>query len=85
MISEAEQTDMILGNNVLETRPYDLYPLEQAQRRLWHPIYFQSEGEFIQIQIILSDAQMRTSAIAWSPFVLEGLTLYTNPTRARLE
>lgn len=87
MIQQAQNTNMILGNNVLETRPYDinLYPLEQVQRRLWHPVYFQSEGEFIQIQIIMSDTQIRTTAIAWSPFVLEGLTLFTQPTRNRLE
>jgi hypothetical protein len=80
-------TNSNMGNGVLETRPYDplLYPFEQVQDRLWHPIYFQSDGQTIQIRIYFSDTQIRTPDIAWDDFTLEGLVLHTQPTSARLQ
>lgn len=76
-----------LGTYILETSPYNpvFYPLEQTQERLWHPIYFQSDGEFIQIIIYLSPAQQSNSGIAFENIELEGLVLHTQPTRSRLE
>lgn len=76
-----------LGISVLETSPYDptYYPLEQTQERLWHPLYFQADGEFVQISIYMSDAQMTNNAISLSDFELEGLTLYCQPTTSRME
>lgn len=76
-----------LGTSVLETSPYNpvYYPLEQTQQRLWHPIYFQSDGEFIQIIIYLSPVQQSTPGIAFENIELEGLALHTQPTRSRLE
>lgn len=85
MVNAGTNTQMIMGNNVLETFPYTLYPLEQEQDRLWHPVYFQTDGEFIQINIIFTDFQIRTNDIAFSPFEIEGIILYTQPTRSRLE
>lgn len=78
-------TDTIVGNNILETSPYASVSLEQFQSRLWHPVYFQGDGEFIQIEIFMSDTQLRTRAIAWSDFQLEGMTLYTTPTSSRMQ
>lgn len=76
-----------LGTYVLETSPYPVayYPLEQTQERLWHPIYFQSDGEFIQLYISLSPLQQSTPEIAFEDFEIEGLILHTQPTRSRLE
>lgn len=87
MIQEGEDTGAIMGNNVLETYPYDpaLYPFEQVQQRLWHPIYFQSDGECIQINIYLSDPQMINPATAWSDFQLEGMILHTQSTSERMQ
>jgi hypothetical protein len=80
-------TNAILGNNILETSPYPitLAPLEQDQELLWHPVYFQSDGTMIQIRIFLSDAQMINQTTAWSFFEMQGLTLFTQPTTARLQ
>lgn len=85
MVTAADETLMIMGNNVLETSPYALYPLEFQQVRLWHPVYFQTDGDFVQILISFNDEQIRNSDIAFSPFEIEGLILHTQPTRARLE
>jgi hypothetical protein len=85
MIEAAQNTLSSLGNNILETFPYALYPLEQTQTRLWHTIYFQTDGEFIQFYFYLSDAQIRTPDIAFSGFELEGMLWHTMPTTARLQ
>ncbi len=77
-------TNSMLGNNILETSPYALAPLEQMQERLWHPVYFQSDGTCIQIYIYLNDAQISSSAIAWSFFEIQGMILYVQPTTTRL-
>ncbi len=78
-------TGMLMGNGVLETRPYALYPLEQQQELLWHPVYFQTDGQTVQILIFMNDSQMIEPLIAWSDFVLEGLVLHTQATSARLQ
>lgn len=80
-------TNMVMGNSVLETKPYSpiYYPLEEFQRRLWHPVYFQTTGEFIQIDILLSDTQMRNPLISLEDFQLEGMILWCLPTSQRLE
>jgi hypothetical protein len=87
MIQAGQQTGAIVGTGVLETSPYNplYYPLEQEQTRLWHPIYFQTDGECIQIVIFMSDAQIRNEDIAFSGFELEAMVLSTQRTRARLE
>lgn len=79
------QTNM--GNGMLETSPYDpaIYPFEQVQERLWHPVYFQTDGQTIQIFIYMSPDQITNTSIAWSDFVLEGLVLHTQATSARLQ
>lgn len=87
MITAGTNTGSIMGNNVLETSPYDpaIYPLEQVQDRLWHPIYFQSDGECIQIFMYFSQAQLTNPAIAWSDFQLEGMVLHCANTSERLQ
>jgi hypothetical protein len=76
-------TNVVLGSNTLDTSPYTLIPLEASQRLLWHQIFFNGEGDSVQIRIYLSDTQMKDVAIAESDFTLEGLILYTQPTRVR--
>ena len=74
-----------MGNNVLDTSPYPLVPLEQFQERLWHPIYFQTDGECIQLFMYLTDGQLRDPGVAFEDFQLEGMILYTLPTAQRLQ
>jgi hypothetical protein len=85
MVEQSQDTLSSLGNNILETFPYALYPLEEQQERLWHTIYFQTEGEFIQMALYFQDFQIRTPAIALSPFEIEGMIWHTMPTSARLQ
>lgn len=87
MIYNAEQTGALQGDGTLQTSPYDptYYPLEQEQRRLWHPIYFQTDGECVQLYMYMNDSQMVVPDIAFSDFQLEGMVLHTQPTTSRLE
>lgn len=85
LVNDGFGTDSIMGTSVLETFPYTLVPLEQFQERLWHPIYFQTDGECIQLFMYQDDIQLRTPAIAFEDFQLEGMILYTLPTAQRLQ
>ena len=86
MIQAGIGNDSIMGNNVLETSPYALYPLENEQSLLWHPVYFQTVGEFVQLYLYFTSDQMVDADISLnSEFELEAMTLYTTRTSARLE
>lgn len=85
MVEEAKNSDCILGQSILETEAYTTVPFEKTQVRLWHPIYFQTEGEFIQFLLQFSDDQITTPVIALSDFQLEGMIWHTMPTSSRLQ
>ena len=74
-----------LGSNVVETRPYDLIPFEQAQERLWHPAYLFADGECIQLELYLTDEQATNPDIVESGFELHAMTFYATPTSSRLQ
>lgn len=75
----------LIGNGVLETSPYALIPLESVQDRLWHPVYPMCDGEYIQLNMYMTDAQLRDSLIAWSAFQLHVMTFYATKTSSRLQ
>ncbi len=87
MIAAAQATTSIMGTNVLETKPYpiDLYPFEQEQKLLWHSIYFQSSGEFIQLVMYFGRNQMMNPNISLVEFELEAMCLITQPTSERMQ
>jgi len=84
MIDEATATGSIMGTSILETSPYTLKPLEKVQDQLWHPVYFQTDGDSVQIKIYMNDDQMTTDAISSSWFELHAMVLYTRKTSTRL-
>lgn len=85
MLDAGTNTNMIMGTGVLETSPYPSVALESVQTRLWHPVYFQTEGECIQLAISMSNDQITVPAIAWSDFQLEGMVLHTMAVSTRLQ
>jgi hypothetical protein len=84
-VNQATETGTIVGNNILETSPYALVPREKVQDLLWHPIYFQGDGEFVQIEIYMSNEQIIQPAIAFSDFQIEAIIMHTTPTSYRLQ
>jgi hypothetical protein len=87
MVQNASTTGALVGTSVLETFPYDatLYPFEQQQDRLWHQVYFQSEGECIQLFMYMTFPQITEPDVAFSPFELEGMVLHTMPVGDRVQ
>ncbi len=85
MINAGVATGTLMGTGILQTSPYALYPLEQEQERLWHPVYFQTTGQCVQLYMTMSITQITNPDISWEDFQLEGMILYCNPTSQRLE
>ncbi len=91
LVTDGAGTGALLGTNVLETFPYPSSVLEFNQQRLWHPIYFQSDGEAIELSLYFKDdpnlalSQIRRKSVVWSDFQLEGMVLYTMATTDRLQ
>lgn len=71
--------DVLLGSNTLYTRPEDNATYQPNQVRIWHRYYLQTQGQFIQIQIFMSDRQMRDLEISQADFQLDGIILYVEP------
>ena len=84
-IAQAQAVGAQVGTGILETTPYDLYPFEQQQDRLWHPIYFNSDGTATQLSFYLSNAQMSNYSIAVADFQLGAMCFYCVRTSSRLQ
>ncbi|MCH7641300.1 hypothetical protein IID22_03830, partial [Patescibacteria group bacterium] len=78
----------ILGNSILETISFPTIPLEDQMERFWHSVYFQAQGETIQLRIFWSDDQMRgpivdgkqeTTLIPFLDFQLHGMIFFASP------
>lgn len=75
----AKSTGALVGTNVLETSAYTLVPRELFQTRLWHPVYFQADGEYVQFYFYLSNDQAMTADIVDSPFELHAMVVHAQP------
>jgi len=87
MVGGGASTASLMGTSVLETSPYDpaYYPLEQFQDRLWHPVYFQSDGNSIQLYMYMTYDQMINRNISLSDFEMEGWVIYAQATTSRMQ
>lgn len=85
MITQNALTNTIVGTSVLETSPYALAPFEYQQTRLWHPVYFLAEGEYVQFYFYLSNAQCVDPTISEAAFQLHAMIVHATPTASRLQ
>lgn len=76
-VQEGKNTFSNMGTNVLELHAYSGNLIEHYKKTLWRTVYFQAAGEFVNITISMSDAQMLDSDISLSPFELQGMIIYT--------
>lgn len=58
-VEQGAATGALLGNSILETSPYELEDYENQQARLWHTLYFQAEGNVIQLEIYWTEDQYK--------------------------
>ena len=75
----------IVGTGILETYPYPTVPFEQDAERLWHPVYFQGDGEVIQFQLTMSQDQMMDPNIRTQDFELHAMLITAEKTAMRFQ
>jgi len=85
MLTQNNGPQAMVGTSILETSPYALVPFEDQQERLWHPVYFLAEGEYIQFHFYLNYDQSRNVDIAESDFQLHSMIINSTPTASRLQ
>ena len=80
MKEESAISGTALGEFTLDCFPYvGLSTIENTQNLLWHSLYFQSSGSFIQIRLYYSDTIMLTNSIVEEGLEIEGMVLHTSP------
>lgn len=84
MVSDSQPQPLgsgsIVGTSILETSPYATVPFEASASQLWHPLYFQGDGEFIQLNIRLTDQEMQNVNVVNSPFQLHAMLFWAQQT-----
>ena len=78
-------TGSLLGTTTLDTFPYPSIPFEADASRLWHPVYFQADGECVQLNIAMNDEQLRDVDIREADFQLHAMVFYAQPSSTRLQ
>lgn len=85
LLEDSAGNGVLLGTGTLDTFPYPDIPFEQNTTRLWHPVYFQADGEVVQLQLIMNDQQMRNVDVMESGFALHAMCIYATPTSYRFQ
>ena len=85
LLQDSAGNGVLLGTGTLDTFPYPDIPFEQNTTRLWHPVYFQADGEVVQLQLIMNDEQMKNVDIRESGFALHAMCIYAQPTSYRFQ
>lgn len=91
LLQDSAANGVLLGTGTLDTFAYTLAnntpaPIEYEKNatRLWHPVYFQADGEVVQLKLELSDEQMTDVDIRESDFTLHAMCITAQPTSNRL-
>jgi len=77
LVTDGEASGALMGTSILETSPYATITLEATQKRFWHVLYPQAEGETIQMRFYLSADQMLDEEIALSDFQLNAFSIFS--------
>ena len=78
-IQQRVDPGVLLGSNVLYTKPEDTKPSQMDSDQIWHRYYLETESQFLQLLFFMSDEQMRNLAIARSNFVMHAMIFYVEP------
>lgn len=86
IIDDSQGTGALVSTGVLETTPFTTPNMtnnsETTQQRLWHSVYLQAEGEYIQYIMYYNDTQMLNPLISMgSDFQLNAVAFYAQKTR----
>ncbi len=70
---------VILGSNTLFTKPEKPLGEEGSQSYIWHRFFLQTEAQFIQLKLFMTDEQMRDKEISGADFVMQAMMIYADP------
>ena len=85
LLQDSAGNGVLLGTGTLDTFAYPDIPFEADAVRLWHPVYFQADGEVVQLQLTMNDEQMRSVDVMQSGFALHAMCIYATPTSYRFQ
>jgi len=77
MSDDAIDTGCDLGEPILETSAYELVPMEEFQKQLWHAYYLQARGSYIQFRFFMTDEQMLLKSLSEADFQLNAFIIST--------
>lgn len=87
LLEDSAASGTLVGTGTLDTFSYTAangvaapIPFEDTQARLWHPVYLQAEGEVVQLQLTMNDAQMRNIDIRLCDFQLHAMVIFAQST-----
>lgn len=78
-IQDQVGSNVLLGTNVLYTKPEETQTFQVNQQQIWHRYYVQTQSQFLQLLFFMSDAQMRDIDISQSDFELHAMIFYAEP------
>lgn len=80
-------SNLVVNSNVLSTDAYSAVyaPLESWQEQLWHPIYPNTYGSFLQFRITFNDEQVLDPTIVDADFAIYAMVITTSQTSSRLQ
>ena len=68
--------NVMLGTNTIRTSPDNLDNVGYAKQTIWHRVYGYADGQTVQVQLNLSDEQMKNRLINQADVVLYAMILY---------
>lgn len=80
VVDQATTSLSLIGTSNLQLSSYTLIPYEALQQQMWHTVYFQAEGSFIQFNIFYNDDQMIQNDTSLKDFQLHSMILSAMPT-----
>src|SRR3989338_4383171 len=85
LLTDAQSSGAIFGTNILSTAPVALIPLETYQDRFWHSVTFACSGEYIQLHLYLSHAQLIEEEdgdyVAFQDIQINGMVFFVTQTQ----
>lgn len=70
----------LLGTSVLETFASPRVPFEATQAQLWHQIYINAQGNYVQLGMYFDDVLMRDEDVRIADFRLYAMIFFASPT-----
>lgn len=80
ILEDSALTGSLLGTGNLDTYPYPTIPFEATATRLWHPVYFQADGEIVQFWLFMNATQMLDVNVRDADFALHAMCIFAQPT-----